>query len=107
MDTHKECQCCELQKELNELKAAFINLNIEVRIQREYDHAREKLTAWLEATKRSERDLKQHAAINTLNMLNSIYFEVPHNRGKIQIALDAAHSLIEYYEKTYGKTTSI
>ena len=108
MDNHKECQCCdELRAEINTLKAAFIDLNIDVRIQREYDHAREKLTAWIEATKRmvysdgSERDLKRHSAINTLNMLNSMYFEVPHRRGKIQIALDSAHALIDFHEKTY------
>ena len=110
MSNHKECQHCnDLQDQINELKAAFIDLNIDVRVQREYDHAREKLTAWLEATKRmvssdgSERDLKREAAINTLNMLNSMYFEVPHKREKIQIALDAAQPIIEFHEEEYKK----
>ena len=108
MSNHNECQCCdELRAEIKKLTSAFIDLNIDVRIQREYDHAREKLAAWIEATKNlvysdgSERDLKRTAAINTLNMLNSMYFEVPHRRGKIQIALDAAHSIIEFHENTY------
>ena len=114
MDNHKECSCCdELRKEIEELKSAFISLNIDVRIQREYDHAREKLTAWLEATKHrvsscnSERSFKQAAAKNTLDHLNRLYFDVPYKKGKVQIAIDAANAIIDYYEKTYGSTTSI
>ena len=112
MNNHKECQHCnDLQDQINELKAAFIDLNIDVRVQREYDHAREKLTAWLEATKHrlhgTERKAKEEEARDALNNLNRCYFDVPHKRGKVQMAIDVAQVSIDYYEKTYSKTTKL